>query len=313
MSAESTTVGITAPGYRLPGGAHVGRVRLQVGDIERSLAFYEGLLRFRVLTRSARYALLGPHGAGSELVELHARQGVRPASPSGRLGLYHFAILLPNRASLGRILARLGERGVSPGMADHAVSEALYLSDPDGLGVEIYADRPREEWVRRGRELLMVTEPLDVESVLREGGGSTWHGMPEGTAIGHIHLHVGDLDSAAAFYHAALGLDKMVWSYRGALFLSAGGYHHHLGVNVWAGPRATAPADDEARLLDWELLLPTHEEALEAARSLEAAGHTVHEEKDGVLGTRDPWGTGLRIRPVQRKQPGAGALREPFV
>lgn len=301
MSTEATPIGILAPGYRLPGGARIGRVRLQVSDLDRSLAFYDGLLGFRVFARSARHAVLGAQGGGAELVELHALPGLRPAPSSRRLGLYHFAVLLPDRASLGRLLARLGERGVSPGMADHAVSESLYLSDPDGLGIEIYADRPREEWVRRGRELLMVTEPLDVESVLREGGGTTWHGMPGGTTIGHMHLHVGDLEGAASFYHAALGLDKVVWSYRGALFLSAGGYHHHLGVNIWAGPHATAPADDEARLLDWELAMPTPEDVREAARSLEAAGHEVREGKGGAVETRDPWGTGLRIRASEKK------------
>lgn len=301
MSNEPAPMGISAPSYRLPGGARVGRVQLQVGELDRSLAFYEGLLRFRVHARSARHAVLGPHGGGTELIELHARPGAKPAPSAGRLGLYHFAVLLPDRASLGRILARLGERGVSPGMADHAVSEALYLSDPDGLGVEIYADRPREEWVRRGRELLMVTEPLDVESVLREGGGTPWHGMPEGTTIGHVHLHVGNLEEASDFYHAALGLDKVVWGYRGALFLSAGGYHHHVGVNVWAGSHATAPAEDEARLLEWELTVPTGDDARAAARSLESAGHTVHEGSGGSLGSSDPWGTGLRIRSLAEK------------
>ena len=291
-------VGVPAPGFRLPGSTRVGRVRLQVSDIERSLAFYEDLLRFRVIARSARHALLGPRSGGAELVELHARSGVRSAPSSGRLGLYHFAILLPHRAELGRLLARLGEKGVSPGMADHAVSEALYLSDPDGLGIEIYSDRPREEWVRRGRELLMVTEPLDVESVLRAGGGTTWQGMPEGTTVGHVHLHVGDLDRAADFYHAALGLDKMVWSYRGALFLSAGGYHHHLGVNSWAGPHAIAPAEDEARLLDWELLLPEAANVSAAAQSVRAAGYAASEGKDGAMESCDPWGTGLRVRAV---------------
>jgi catechol 2,3-dioxygenase len=266
-----------------------------VSDLDRSLAFYERLLGFRVLSRSARHALLGPSSGGVELVELNAPTGVRSAPTSGRLGLYHFAILLPDRASLGRILARLGERGVSPGMADHAVSEALYLSDPDGLGIEIYADRPRGEWLRRGRELLMVTEPLDVESVLREGGGTSWHGIPGRTTIGHVHLHVGDLEGASAFYHAALGLDKMVWSYRGALFLAAGGYHHHLGVNTWAGSRAIPPAEDEARLLDWELLLPPGGELAAVARSLAEAGYAVSQGKDGPIETRDPWGTGLRI------------------
>ena len=304
MSGEGPAaggVGVPAPGFRLPAGTRVGRIRLQVSDIERSLAFYVGLLRFRVITRSARHALLGTRSGGAELVELHAHSGVRSAPTSGRLGLYHFAILLPDRAELGRLLARLGEKGVSPGMADHAVSEALYLSDPDGLGIEIYSDRPREEWVRRGRELLMVTEPLDVESVLRAGGGTTWQGMLEGTTVGHVHLHVGDLDRAAEFYHAALGLDKMVWSYRGALFLAAGGYHHHLGVNSWAGPHATAPADEEARLLDWELLLPEAANVSAAAQSLQAAGYAVSEGKDGAMESRDPWGTGLRFRAVARE------------
>ncbi len=296
MNAEAApTAGFPAPEYRLPNESRVGRVRLQVSDLDRSLRFYEGLLGFRILARSARHALLGPHGASKELIELYAPSGVRSVPPTGRLGLYHFAILLPDRAALGRILARLGERGISPGMADHAVSEALYLEDPDGLGIEIYADRPREEWQRRGREILMVTEPLDVESVLRSGGGASWHGMPEGTTIGHVHLHVGDLERASAFYHAALGLDKMVWNYRGALFLAAGGYHHHLGLNVWAGPRAIAPAEDEARLLEWELLVPERAEVEAVARSLEGAGVQVSPGKDDTLETHDPWGTGLRV------------------
>jgi catechol 2,3-dioxygenase len=164
------------------------------------------------------------------------------------------------------------------------------------LGIEIYADRPRSEWQRNGRELIMVTDPLDVESVLREGGGESWHGMPNGTTIGHVHLHVGDLERASAFYHAALGLDRMVWSYRGALFLAAGGYHHHLGLNIWAGPRATPPAENEARLLDWELLVPDGSELPALARSLEGAGFELGAGTNDVLETRDPWGTGLRIR-----------------
>ncbi len=297
MTAEgAVTAGIAAPEYRLPVESRVGRVRLQVSDLERSLRFYEGLLGFRIVARSARHALLAPRGGSAELIELHAPPGVRSAPGMGRLGLYHFAILLPDRGSLGRILLRLGERGISPGMADHAVSEALYLEDPDGLGIEIYADRPRSAWQRNGRELIMVTDQLDVESVLREGGGESWHGIPEGTTIGHVHLHVGDLERASAFYHAALGLDRMVWSYRGALFLAAGGYHHHLGLNIWAGPRATAPAENEARLLDWELLVPDGSELPAVARSLEGAGFELGAGTNDVLETRDPWGTGLRIR-----------------
>jgi len=287
--------GFPAPDYRLPDAAHVGRVRLLVSDLDRSLRFYEELLGFRVLERDSSHVVLAPHGDDGALVELHARPGIQRSPSAGRLGLYHFAILLPDRAALGRILARLLERGVSPGMADHAVSEALYLSDPDGLGVEIYADRPRDEWQRRGRELLMLTEPLDTESLLTAAGGEAWSGMPRGTTIGHVHLHVGDLDRAADFYHAALGLDKMVWSYRGALFLAAGGYHHHLGVNVWAGSSAVAPDENEARLLDWELLVPEAADLSRLAASVEGAGIAVQRGDGGELELRDPWGTGLRV------------------
>jgi catechol 2,3-dioxygenase len=287
--------GFPAPDYRLPDATHVGRVRLQVSDIDRSLQFYDELLGFRVVERDSRHAVLAPHDDHATLVELHARPGVQRSPSAGRLGLYHFAILLPDRAALGRILARLVERGVSPGMADHAVSEALYLSDPDGLGVEIYADRPRSDWQRRGRELLMLTEPLDAESLLAAAAGEAWNGMPRGTTIGHVHLHVGDLDRAANFFHAALGLDKMVWSYRGALFLAAGGYHHHLGVNVWAGSSAIAPAEHEARLLDWELVVPDADELSGIAASLDGAGTEVLARESDVLELRDPWGTGLRV------------------
>lgn len=296
MSSNPLAYGMAAPDYRLPSGTRMGRVRLQVGDISRSLAFYERLLGFRVITRSAGHASLGTAASDDVLFELIERRGARPAAVSGRLGLYHFAVLLPDRPSLGRILALLDQEGMRPGMADHAVSESLYLSDPDSLGIEIYADRPREEWLSRGRELLMVTEPLDTASLLRDAGGEPWSGMPAGTTIGHIHLHVANLDAASRLFHTALGLDRVVWSYRGALFLSAGGYHHHLGVNVWAGPDASPAEEDEARLIDWEIVVPTREAALGAVDSLKRTGYEVAEAEGGAWATTDPWGSGVRIR-----------------
>jgi catechol 2,3-dioxygenase len=174
------------------------------------------------------------------------------------------------------------------------VSEALYLTDPDGLGIEVYADRPRATWRHEGRQLVMDTTPLDVADVVRAAGGEPWRGMPAGTRVGHVHLHVGDLDEAAAFYHAALGLDAVVWSYPGALFLSAGGYHHHLGLNTWSGPGAARPQDGDARLLEWELVLPRADDVDAAARSIEAAGYEVARTERGPLAT-DPWGTTLRL------------------
>ena len=283
-------VGIAPSGYRLPAGIRLGRVRLQVADLARSLDYYERVLGLRVLRRSAGDAVLAAHGDDTPLVELHEKPGAAPVPRRGRLGLYHFAILLPDRAALGRFVAHLAEIGERAGASDHRVSEALYLQDPDGLGIEVYADRPRAAWRIADRQLVMATEPLDLDDVIRAAGGERWTGMPAGTVIGHVHLHVGDLAEAAAFYHQGLGLDQVVWSYPGALFLSAGGYHHHLGVNTWAAG-ATPAGNDDARLLEWEIVVPQSGDADDALASLSTAGHAVD---DGVV--RDGWGTALRIR-----------------
>lgn len=296
-TTETLAYGIPSPRFRIHPETRLGRVRLQVADLERSLAYYERVLGLRVLERSTGRASLGAEGDEVPLIELYGRPGAAPVPRRGRLGLYHYAILLPDRAALGAFVGHLTEVGERAGASDHLVSEALYLRDPDGLGIEVYADRPRSEWRHREGELLMATEPLDLASVARAAGSESWTGMPSGTTIGHVHLHVGHLDQAAAFYHEALGLDKVVWSYPGALFLSAGGYHHHLGVNTWAA--AAAPAGEgDARLLDWELLVPSANDAKRALRSMEAAGHAVERSADGGL-VRDPWGTALRIRAVE--------------
>jgi catechol 2,3-dioxygenase len=165
--------------------------------------------------------------------------------------------------------------------------------DTDGLGIEVYADRPRSAWQRNGRELAMTTDPLDIASVIAAGAGQQWDGAPAGTTMGHVHLHVGTLDGAEAFYHRKLGFDKTVWSYPGALFLSAGGYHHHLGTNVWSpGP---APSADEARLLGWDLLVPSTDDVAAVKRSLQAAGNPAEDTVEGVA-TVDSWGTRVCIR-----------------
>ena len=291
---EANSFGIQPSGYRLPDATRLGRVRLQVADLTRSLAYYQNVLGFRVLDGSANQATLAAHGDGTPLIELHEHPGAVPVPHRGRLGLYHFAILLPDRVSLGRFVAHLAALGERAGASDHLVSEALYLRDPDGLGIEVYADRPRATWRRQGRELVMDTKPLDVAGLLRAAGDEPWSGMPKGTMIGHVHLHVADLGEAAAFYQAALGLDAVVWSYPGALFLSAGGYHHHLGLNTWAGPGAALPQAGDARLLDWEVVVPRAEDVEAAACSVEAAGYDVVRTGRGWLAT-DPWGTTLRL------------------
>lgn len=287
--------GIRPRGYRLPESTHLGRVRLQVADLDRSLVFYEKVLGMRVFRRTADSVSLGPYGEDREIVHLRQLESARPVPRRGLLGLYHFAILLSDRASLGRFVAHLAEIGVRAGMSDHFVSEAVYLTDPDGLGIEVYADRPRDAWRYDERQLYMTTNHLDVDDLVRSAGGERWAGMPPGTVLGHVHLYVDDIDKAAAFYHDALGFDKVVWSYPGALFLSAGGYHHHLGTNTWAkgAPRAT---DADARLLEWEIIVPTRNAAEEAARHVKEAGYEVKQE-DGEWILTDPWGTSLRLVP----------------
>ncbi len=284
-----------APGsFRLPEATRLGRVRLQVADLDRSIAYYEGVLGLRVTERGDGRALLAAHGDDATLVELRERPGARPAPQRGRLGLYHFAILLPDRAALGRFVRHVAELGVRVGAGDHLVSEAFYLHDPDDHGIEVYADRPRDSWRRVGRELMMATDPVDVPSLLQAAGDTPWTGMPAGTVMGHVHLHVGDLARAAAFYSDALGFDRIVWSYPGALFLGAGGYHHHLGTNTWAGPRAEPADEGDARLLEWTMILPDAASVDAAAASLARGGFPA-ERDGGALVTRDPWGTQLRV------------------
>jgi catechol 2,3-dioxygenase len=303
MPSEATerAYGIAPPSYRLPDATRLGPVLLQVADLARSLEFYETVMGLRPVSRTDTVSALAPTDDDRVVVELHARPGARPMPRRGRLGLYHYAILLPDRPALGAFVRRLSELGVRAGMSDHFVSEAIYLTDPDGLGIEVYRDRPRDQWRLQDRQLAMATEPLDVNDLVAAADGRSWAGMPPGTTIGHVHLHVGALPAAEAFYHRALGLDKVVWSYPGALFMSAGGYHHHLGANTWAGDVGPA-AEQDARLLEWTIALPTAAGVVAAADSVKAAGYPVQVEKEDRVLT-DPWGTRLRLTVAAREQP----------
>ncbi len=277
-----------APGYRLPNAAHVGRVRLAVSELARSVAFYRDVIGLRVLAQDGELALLGV--AGNVLLELEALPGVQPIGRRTRLGLYHTAFLLPSRSALGGFVNHLREAGVAFGAGDHLYSEALYLVDPDGLSVEVYADRPRSTWTAEGQELVSATNAVDFASLSAAATG-TWAGAPEGTTVGHIHLYVGDLQEAARFYHEALGLTIMTWRYPGALFTSAGGYHHHVGLNVWAAGSPVA-SETDARLLYWELRLP---DAEKAAKSLRAGGFEVSVDNDGSFSCTDSWGIRVKL------------------
>jgi catechol 2,3-dioxygenase len=292
--AESEFAYTVAPaGHRLHAQARLGAVSLQVADLARSVAYYERVIGLRTLAADARRVMLAAHDDDTALVELRYRSGAAPMPPRGRLGLYHFAILLPDRASLGRFIAHLAAIGAYAGMADHLVSEAVYLTDPDGLGIEVYADRPRDEWRVANRALEMATNTLDAAALVRAGSGVQWGGMPAGTRIGHVHLFVSDLEAAAHFYHDGLGLDKVLLEFPGALFMSAGGYHHHLGTNTWAA-NAPRTREEDARLVEWSVELPASRDVDATAHALETAGAQVT-RTGGDAVAADPWGTVVRV------------------
>jgi catechol 2,3-dioxygenase len=293
-SATEGSYGERPLSFRLPAATRLGPVCLQVTDLERSVAFYRDVLGFQVIAYEEGRARLGAGGDERVLVGLEERRVGTAVQRRPRLGLFHFAILVPDRGTLGRFARHMADSGIQPGAGDHLVSEALYLQDPDGLGIEVYADRPRSEWRRVGRELSIGTEPLDIASLLMAARGEPWTGLPTGTVVGHVHLRVGDLRQAAAFFSDALGFDLMTWSYPGALFLGAGGYHHHLGTNVWDRGAQQAAAD-EPRLLEWTIEVPDVASVEAAAHSLAEGGYPVTRGQEEIV-TCDPWGTAIRIR-----------------
>jgi catechol 2,3-dioxygenase len=296
--AERLEDGAPPPGYRLPEATRLGRAVLQVADLARSIEYYTTVVGLRVVREAASIALLGAADDDTPLVELRERRDARPVPRRGRLGLFHVAILLPDRPALGRVLRHLGEIGIQPGLSDHFVSEALYLWDPDGLGLEIYADRPRSIWRAERGQLYMTAEPLDVAGVLAAADDAP-PALPRGTVIGHVHLSVDDIPRASAFYHHAAGFDRTVWTYPGALFMSAGGYHHHLGTNTWSAGAPLA-SEDDARLVEWEVVVPAPTDVAAVVASLETAGHAARE---GVV--TDPWGVRIAFRTAARPASGA--------
>ncbi|MGI8586268.1 MAG: VOC family protein [Chloroflexia bacterium] len=279
----------TPAGPTLHPDTEIGVIALTVADLARSRDFYRVVLGFSLLREDAGYAVLG---AGAvPLLVLHEQQGAPPA-PAEATGLYHFAILVPTRADLARSLLHLVESGYRlGGAADHLVSEALYLSDPDGNGIEIYRDRPRDAWPRSGGRIQMATDPLDLRALLREAQADPrpWIGLPEGTRLGHMHLQVGDIPQARAFYHGLLGFDVTVdMEHMGAIFVSAGGYHHHLGLNTWQSRGGSPAPAGSAGLRYFSIRLPDADALAPVLARLDAAG-VPHREENGGVAFEDPW------------------------
>jgi catechol 2,3-dioxygenase len=274
----------------------MGSVRLTVSELDRSRDFYEQALGLH--STELEDGRVGLSAADfSPLVELHPDSSAAPLDRRAP-GLFHLAILMPNREELAAALVRLARAGVGlDGASDHLVSEAVYLSDPDGHGIEIYRDRPREEWPVRDGGLQMATLPLDIDSVLDELGDPTGvsEHAPPGTRIGHVHLQVSDLAEAERFYSGILGFDVTVRGYPGALFVSAGGYHHHLGLNTWHSAGSPPAAPGAIGLESFEIVLPTREQLDQVLGRVSAAGVEVTDAPHGAL-VRDPFGTSVLLR-----------------
>jgi catechol 2,3-dioxygenase len=250
----------------------------------RSERFYTDVLGFRPLARSGDTLTLTADGA-TPLLSLTELPGA-PPKPARATGLYHFAILVPSRLDLARSLRRLAEmRYPLSGASDHLVSEALYLDDPDGNGIEIYRDRPRAEWPRMDGQIQMATDPLDIDGILGEleGDDWTWNGLAPATTIGHMHLHVSDLKAAESFYHGVLGFDIIVRYGPSALFVSAGGYHHHIGLNTWAGVGAPPAPAGSAGLRHFVVRLPSEAARDAVLARVREADIPIEEHADGAL------------------------------
>lgn len=294
--------------------AAVGHVHLTVRDLPRMRQFYEETLGFREAWSDSRTVFLSADGLYPFHVGLTADpNATRPALRS--TGLYHAAFLLPARRALARLLRRLvAERVRLDGFSDHLVSEAIYLHDPEGNGLELYADRPRDQWTYEDGQLVMSTEPLDIEGLLAEAGDESeaGSGVDPATRLGHVHLRVSSIERAEEFYHGILGFDVTVRGYPGALFLSAGGYHHHLGTNTWESRGAEPAPKGGAGLRYFTVTLPTREELERIARSAAERGVRIEEVVDhglsAAVALRD--GDGIGVTLTVDRQPGRVSAAE---
>ncbi|MFS0724226.1 VOC family protein [Paenibacillus sp. 1P07SE] len=265
----------------------VRQVNLKVQDLERSLTFYQEQIGLRVLEQTETTAALTADGK-TALLTLEAPADAEPKA--GRTtGLYHYALLLPTRRDLARTVRHLTSLGMRLGTSDHTVSEALYLSDPDGNGIEIYRDREASSWTWSEGEVAMAVDPLDFHGLLAEDQGTPWTGLSEGTIMGHIHLHVAELGEAERFYCQGLGFDVVARYGNQAAFISTGGYHHHIGLNTWNGVGAPRPSEQTVGLVSYELIYPSAEARSQAVERLRGLGSEVAEEA-GAFVAADPSG-----------------------
>lgn len=275
-------------------GTHIGLVTLRVANLARSRNFYEGIMAFQPLEEATGKVVLGGQDK-QPLLELIEVAGAAP-QPGRATGLYHVAILFPTRPDLGRELLRLAEAGLQIGQGDHLVSEALYISDPDGNGLEVYQDRPRSTWHWANGKVQMATDPVDIQGLIEDGThkAEAWDVIPAGTRVGHIHLQVGNIEEAKQFYHTVLGFDVTA-QLPGALFVSAGGYHHHIGLNTWQSLGGKPTPANHAGLQKYVIAVPTRE-GLQEVKNRLGAHNIPFEELEDLMRVNDPWSNKILLK-----------------
>ncbi|MFS0857839.1 VOC family protein [Paenibacillus taichungensis] len=281
--------------YQIPATTHLGEVSLRISNLDRSIQFYTEVVGLKLLERSDKVATLTADGKQS-LLRLEQLTDAVTMPVRSTSGLYHFAILLPDRKSLGLALRNLAESGIEIGQGDHLVSEAFYISDPDQNGIEIYADRARDTWKRDAdNNYIMSSDPVDVESLFALATNEPWQGLPAGTVIGHVHFHVRSLEESRRFYTGVLGFDIVGnFANMSALFVSAGGYHHHIGLNIWAGTGAPVnPAN--ATGIDYFTIIYDGKEQLEQAIEQLRQSNTSIEQQGKDWFTIDPQNIRIRL------------------
>ncbi|WP_243291511.1 VOC family protein [Bacillus sp. FJAT-47783] len=271
----------------------VNHVKIKIENLERSLNFYQEVIGFKILEQTKSTAKLTTDGKTSVL-SIEQPENVVPKQGK-TTGLYHFALLLPHRSDLANIVRYFVEKGIQFGSSDHLVSEALYLSDPDGNGIEIYVDRDPSEWNWNNEEVVMAVDPLNFQNLLsNEKQEQLWKGLPEGTVMGHIHLHVSELKHTEEFYTKGLGFEVVNRYGSQALFISTGKYHHHIGLNTWNGVGAPSLPVNSVGLESFTLMFPNEEARDHVVANLKKLGASIT-KKNGTFITSDPSGNCIHL------------------
>lgn len=271
---------------------YIGQVNLKVTDLNRSLEFYKRIVGFRVLKQTGKFAELTADGK-TVLLTIEQPDDVVPKRDR-TTGLYHFALLLPSRSDLAQFVLHLSDNHIRIGSADHLVSEALYFSDPDGNGIEVYRDREAAEWTWSDGQVAMATDPLDFRDLLAGVTERTWNGLPSDTVMGHIHLHVSELERIREFYVEGLGFELILRFGGQALFIADGKYHHHIGLNTWNGVGAPRPPENGAGLKSFTIVYPSEEARAQAVANVRKLGSTVTAEGEEFT-VADPSGNRIRL------------------